>query len=482
MIQRRVVVNLVVFFGLTGLLIVYGFFTLVHNPLSRPLTVYSYIDDTGGVRSGFTVAMRGIPIGHVRGLTLANAPDPPRQPTRRKVRIALAIDGGVSVPSDAEVQVERANPLGEQEVDLITRTGSTAPPARNGAVLAPTSTPTPPDVGQVVAAADQLFSAVPTADLETVVHELAVAFDGRAQDVRDIVDESIVLSHNTLAYQDAFRRLLAAAPPVLDTVASVGPQLHDALVNTETLLDLLNQRKGDIVNLFHTSTAFADAANQFIADNTPNLACLTKDLGDLGANVGSNPNYANLDATLKLNQFFFGPINAITPVGPAKSITNVQGQPLPGSPARNNQTWFRVRQLLPPQQPSADAYAHPHEIPDTYPGAACLSVFGRGVPAGHQANPAPPVENGKVIPPPAPTRPVEQLPPPTPAGGGTGPGNVLTGPGSGVTPASTPARPATSGHPETSLYVGAGLVGLGTMERRELRKLRRSLKARRKRR
>jgi hypothetical protein len=347
-------------------------------------------------------------------------------------------------------------------------------------VRPPTSTPTPPDVGEVVAAADRLFSAVPTDDLETVVHELAVAFNGRADDIRTIIEESIVLSRTTLAYQDAFRRLLAAAPPVLDTVAAVGPQLHDALVNTETLLDLLNTRKGDIINLFHTSTAFAQAANQFMADNTANLACLTKDLGDAGANVGANPNYSNLDATLRLNQFFFGPIAAITPAGPAKSITDSSGKPLPGSPARPNQTWFRVRTLLPPQSPPADAYANPHEIPDTYPGAACLSVFGQGVPAGHQTHPAPPVENGKVIPPAAPTVPVEKLPPPTPAGGGTGPGNVLTGPGSGVTPAAAHAQGAPrQSHPETELYVGGGLIGLGTLERRELRKLRRALRRRR---
>jgi virulence factor Mce-like protein len=440
-----------------------------------------------------------VPVGHVGKLQLANVRQPDGSEVKQ-VRITLSIDHGISVPSDSQAEVERANPLGEQEVDLITGPADTAPPARDGTVLPPTSTPTPPDVGQVVDAADRIFAAVPTGDLETVIHELAVAFNGRSQDIRTIIEESDVLSQNFLAFQGAFRQLLAAAPPVLDTVAAVGPQLHDALANTQVLVDLLNQRKDDIVNLARDGTSFALTTDQFLADNTANLACLTKDLGDLGGNLSSNPNYTNLDTALQLNQAFFGPVNKLTPTGAAISLGV-------GSVA-HQQSWFRVRTLLPPQMPAAVSYTTPNRIPDTYPGAACLSVFGKGVPAASQANPAPSVENGKVIPAPAPTVPVEQLPPPTSSAGGTGPGNVLgSGSGSGnvlgsgsgsagsasagaaglTTPIPGAAPTTTSasvrtpapdtrvppGHPETALFVGGGLFGLGALERREIRKLRR---------
>jgi phospholipid/cholesterol/gamma-HCH transport system substrate-binding protein len=491
-ISRRVIINLIAFFGLTGLLVVYGFFTLIHNPLDKPTTLYSFIDDTGGVRSGFTVALRGVPVGHVGTLQLRDVRQPDGSMVKR-VRISLAIDHGITVPSDSQAEVERANPLGEQEVNLITGPGDSAPPARDGAILRPTATPTPPDVGQVVDAADHLFSAVPTGDLETVIHQLALAFNGRSQDIRTIIEESDVLSRNFLASQAAFRQLLAAAPPVLDTVASVGPQLHDALANTQLLLDLLNQRKTDIVNLAKDGTSFAVTANQFLADNTANLACFTKDLGDLGSNLSANPNYTNLDHALLLNQAFFGPINKLTPSGSAVSLGT-------GS-VTHDQSWFRVRTLLPPQMPSAVTYPTPHQIPDTYPGAACLSVFGNGVPAGSQADASPPSENGKVIPAPAPTVPVEKLPPPTSSAGGTGPGNVLGGTGTAGTatagaagltspvPAAAPRTGTTTasrgepnvptGHPETALFVGGGLLGLGALERREIRKLRRLRRRRR---
>ena len=491
MIARRTIINLVVFFGLTLLLVFYGYFTLVHNPLNKPMSLYSYIDDTGGVRTGFTVALRGVPIGHVQGLSL-NQVRQPDGSTAPKIKLALAIDPGVPVPGDAQVQVERANPLGEQQVDLIPQGSSSVPPARSGQVLQATSTPTPPDVGQVVDAADRIFAAVPTADLRTVIHELGTAFNGRAGDIRTLIEASSQYAREALAYQDSFRSLLTNAPPVLDTVAAVGPQLRDALTQTKVLADLLAKRANDLVTLAHTGTAFADLTNQVLAQDTPNLACIIKDFGDVAVNLSTPTQLHNLDQTLVLNRYFFGPVNAITPTGPFSGLTNAAGQNLPGSPARD-QTWLRVRTLLPPQMPAAISYTTPNRIPDTYPGAACLSQFGAGVPAGSQAGAAAPSEAAKVILPAAPTIPVETQKGPAPAVGGSGPGNVFG--------ASTPttAAPAAAGrapavrssgtaggrqpksHPESILFVGGGLAGLGYLERREIDRVRRTRRRRRRR-
>ncbi|GAC1313739.1 MAG: hypothetical protein NVSMB12_05800 [Acidimicrobiales bacterium] len=494
MIPRRVIINLFVFFGLTLLLVAYGFFSLVSNPLKTPMRLYAYIDDTGGVRTGFTVALRGVPVGHVGALRLADAKQPDGS-TVKKVKLTLSIDEGVSVPADSQVQVERANPLGEQQVDLLPA-GGTAAPVRPGTVLPASSTPTPPEVGQVVDAADRLFASVPTDQLGTIVHELALAFAGRGQDIRTLIEAGDTFSRNTVAYEAAFRSLLDNAPPVLDTVASVGPQLQESLRNTEVLAELLARRKDDLINLAHTGTSFAQVTTQLMNDNTANLACLAHDFGDVGANLSVKANLDNLDTALMTNRAFFGPINSLSPQGHAVSLGA-------GSVERNDQTWLRVRTLLPPQQPSAISYVVPNRIPDTYPGAACLSVFGPGVPAASQTDAALPAESGKVIPASAPTVPAEKLPPPTPENGGSGAGNVLP-PAGQTTPGQRPAAAASSpalgmgaspaparsssrlalapagrvAHPETMLFVGAGLAGLGALERRELARLRRARRRR----
>ena len=471
MIARRTLINLVVFFGLTLALAGYGYFSLIQNPLNRPMTLYSYIDDTGGVRAGFTVAMRGVPIGHVDGLSLSHVGGV------AKIRLAIGIDNGVQVPSDALVQVERANPLGEQQVDLLPQSGSTAAPARAGQVLEASSTPTPPDVGQVVEAANRIFAAVPTADLRTVIHELATAFNGRAADIRTLIEASAQYAQESLAYQDSFRQLLTNAPPVLDTVSAVGPQLRDALSKTTVLADLLARRAPDLVQLARSGSTLADLFSTVLAQDTPNLACIIKDFGDVGKNLAASPQLHNLDQTLVLNKYFFGPVDAITPVGPFPGLKDSSGKNLPGSPARS-QTFLRVRTLLPPQMPPAVSYPAANRIPDTYPGAACLSAFGAGVPAASQVGAAAPSEGAKVIAPAAPTVPVESQTTPTPAGAGSGPGNVsptavkaaAVSPLTAV-PGSSPASPGD--HPEAVLFAVGGLVGLASLERRELRRFRR---------
>jgi hypothetical protein len=326
-------------------------------------------------------------------------------------------------------------------------------------------------VGQVVDAADRILGAVPTDAVRTVIHELATAFNGRAQDLRTIIEASAQYARETLAYQDQFKALLSNAPPVLDTVAAVGPQLKDALDQTKVLADLLDRRATDLINLAHTGTSFAQLFDELLAQDTPNLACLIKDLGDVGTNLSAPAQLHNLDQTLMLNTYFFHPVNAITPVGPFAGVKQgpLSTQNLPGSPART-QTWLRVRLLLPPLQPAAVAYPTPNRIPDTYPGAACVSQFGSGVAAGSEVGAAAPAEGGKVIAPAAPSTPAERQQGPTPSGGGTGPGNV--------SPVSAAAAVHAASHPESIVFLAGGILGLGMLERREVSKLRRRRRSR----
>jgi hypothetical protein len=56
-----------------------------------------------------------------------------------------------------------------------------------------------------------------------------------------------------------------------------------------------------------------------------------------------------------------------------------------GGTADPNQLFLRTRLLLPPGEPAAQAYATPTPIPDIYPGAGCVTVYGNGVGPATQA-------------------------------------------------------------------------------------------------
>jgi hypothetical protein len=324
--------------------------------------------------------------------------------------------------------------------------------------------PVPPAVGDVVDAANRLFNAIPTQDLSILVHETAVALSGRSTDLRTIIESINTLSQTLLRYQDGFKALLANAPPVLSTVAAVGPQLRQALANTVVLTALLAQHRNDRVQLFDNSAALGAVGTDLLNSESANLSCLLHDLGDVTVNIGSPPNFANLDTTLLQNQFFFGPIDRITPVGHFQSLG------LPGSPTRDNQTWFRVQTILPPAMPAAVAYTQPRGLPPTKPGGACLSVFGAGVGPATQAHPSPPGPGGVVIPAPAPTVPVGGA-----AGAQAVPVSLSSAAGAPAVPAATavPASPAPASlvlrpdrHPETVALVLAGLLAWLALDHR----------------
>ena len=453
MISRRTIINLITFFGLAALLVVYGFVSLIHNPLAHERSVVTVLPDTGGLKPGFSVTMRGVPIGAVSGLKLLP----------HGVRVSMVLQSGTTVPGDVAARVQRANPLGEQQLDLVPTRNGAAPPLADGATIPVAPDPVPPAVGDVVDAANRLFDSIPTQDLSVLVHETALALAGRSADLRTMIESIDTLSSTLVHYQDGFRALLANAPPVLDTVAAVGPQLRQALANTVVLTSILAQRRNDLVQLFDNSAALGSVGTDLLDSQSANLSCLLHDLADVTANVGAAPNLANLDHTLLLNQFFFGPIDSITPVGHFQSLG------LPGSPTRDNQTWFRVRTILPPAMPAAISYTQPRSLPPTKPGGACLSVFGSGVGPASQVNAPAPGPGGRLIPAPAPTMPV---------GGPAAMASAATASAATASAAAaTAAVPATTAsdlarptaHPELAVLLVTVLLGWGVADHRRRR-------------
>ena len=111
----------------------------------------------------------------------------------------------------------------------------------------------------------------------------------------------------------------------------------------------------------------------------------------MSANLALAANLADLGTALRTNQLFFGAVAAISPTGPAKALTS-QDQ------TRTDQEWLRTRLLLPPAQPSADAYSRPVTLPPVLPGAACDTEFGHGAPAPTQAGFTPTGPNAELRP------------------------------------------------------------------------------------
>ncbi|HET9731949.1 MAG TPA: MCE family protein [Acidimicrobiales bacterium] len=380
MISRRTLINLGVFMGLAVVLIVFGIFNLVGSPFSHPVDVSATVPNAAGLHPNFDVTYNGVTVGHVRSVQLL--------PGGNGAHIGVSLDPGQKVPDNVVFTINLENALGEQEVELTPGKGP-APPLKTGDKLAVDPNQVPASIGELVSVADRLLSAIPPGTLNNLLHTMAVALQGRAQDLQTLNTAGLEFSQKFLAYQSQFQALLANSVPVLNAVNAVGPQLRDALENTAVLSEVLAQDRNQVANGLQQGAVAASDFQTFLNDNLANMACLTHDFADLNANLNQPANLSALDYGLKNNQAFFGAIDSVSPAGQAKSL-------YAGDPGNPNQPWLRVRLLVPPGQPQPGPYPKPATLPATQPGAACQTEFGNGVGPASQANPPAPGPGGSV--------------------------------------------------------------------------------------
>ena len=130
--------------------------------------------------------------------------------------------------------------------------------------------------------------------------------------------------------------------------------------------------------------------DQLVTNQSANLGCLLHDSAGILSNLAQPTNLTNLSQGLTFNQYFFGAVDNIAVAGPAKPTTS-------GSPQDPNQIFLRTRLAIPPvlSEPGS-SYASTQTIPDVYPGAGCVTVFGSGVGAASQPG-FTPAAGGQVV-------------------------------------------------------------------------------------
>lgn len=384
MIGRRTVVNLVAFLLVTCALVAYGLVDLLGNPLQPGRTVSAVFPDASGIAPGLGVVLDGVDVGTVSAVQL--------QPGG--ARVVMTIEPGATVPRNVEATIDLANDLGEQQIDLVVHGQGSAQGVLDGQTIPAVPDALPTDVGKVVQTVSQLLAAIPVKDLDTVLAQGAAALQGRAAAIDELVAASRQFSAELLSYQQQFESLLSDAPPLLDTLASLGPQLRADLAQTAVLAGVLATHRYDLVKLLDEGASASQVAGELVTAVNPDLACLLGDGAGILSDLGSPAVLGELSTDLSTERWFFGAVAAISPTGPSTSL-------FPGDPATDDQEWLRTHLLLPPQEPSADQYVEPTTLPPVLPGAGCVTSLGDGVGPATQATAPLPVPGARFSPAPA---------------------------------------------------------------------------------
>jgi phospholipid/cholesterol/gamma-HCH transport system substrate-binding protein len=362
MVTKRVVINLVVFFTAAFALVGYGAFTLLGNPFRDARTARVMFDDASGLLPGFSASLDGVVIGTVDSVELAED----------GVEVTVDLDEGRTLPGDVEARVIRASAVGEQRVEFTPMGDGEGDPIPDGGLVPTAEGATPPEVSDVLDLANRFVTAIPAEDLNTVVHELAVAFRGREEDLAGFAGDIDTFNREFLEHEESFRRLLESGPRVLDALTEVAPEFREALENTATFTGTLAERRRDMTSLMVNGAEFAETAGPLLDSQMANLACLFHDSATLNSFLSEPEVLRSLQVSFDMNQAFFGPIDALAVEGPAV------GFPQFGSQDRGDQAWLRVQTLLPPEEPHASRYLPVRGTPNTLPGPGCTNDFGPG--------------------------------------------------------------------------------------------------------
>lgn len=363
----RLVANLVVFTAVAVALIAYGVVDLLGNPFDAPTRVAAVFPNASGLDPNFTVELNGVTVGTVSSVSLV----------RKGAEVDMNLDPAARVPNDVVASIGIANDLGEQVVELTPRHGGRVPPLRSGAIVPVDRSAIPVEVGQVVASATRLLRAIPAGRLNQLLSELAQALRGQSDNIKTIISASTSFSRQFLRYRVQFDALLRNSPPVMNAVSAAGPQLTQALANTEAMMTVLAREKTYVDGDIAYGQAAVGTLGQLATNQAPDLACLIHDVSQLNANLDQPQNLANLSSTLSLNQYFFHAVTSVAVMGNAKALVSDEG-------ANPDQTMLRTRLLLPPPQPPGDTYATPVSLPPVKPGAACDTELGEGAGAASQ--------------------------------------------------------------------------------------------------
>lgn len=375
-VPTRITANAVWVLIFSGVVVLGAFLSFASGILfedTYPLTVP--MPEAGGVLPGQEVTVMGRAVGVVEDVELAED----------GVLITLEIQSQYPVPEEANVQVLRRSPIGEQSVNF-TPVDEQWAAAEQGAHIVPAQAQTPASVPVLLEKTVELFEAMDLDSVSTVFAEAADALRGRGETLRELNRDSLDLNRTLVTGIPDFERAIESSDIVLTVLRDHRQSLAESFTNAANLTEVLGEQRPNMETLLDTGTTFVNELDAFFRNEDANLHCFMSDLTDinemlLGPSTATgeparfyDSKLDEFEMALVKNRYFFQEGYAL--ISQPHLLTGAD--------------WIRVL-MLPPQEEHGEMYAERTPTPATRPGAACTTdAWGVGVQAIRQPNHQPP--------------------------------------------------------------------------------------------
>ena len=294
MISRRVVVNLVAFMLLFAVLASWAVRNVVKlDQIERPYTIVAEFESSPGLQPNVEATYLGVSVGSVENVELAED----------HVRVEIDINRGVEIPEGISAAVRRKSAVGEPYVAL-----DPPPDAEDAATIDPKArytiplerTSIPLSYGQLFASVDDLVSSVPPEDFGTVLHELAVALDGRGPELREILASADQLTGTLATRTETFDELATSLTALTRTLTSRREGIGSAFDDLAALTGSLARSSDDIRRLMEEAPAFGVQVRDLLERTYVDLSCTFADVGTVFRAVGTEAHIDDLVTVLRV--------------------------------------------------------------------------------------------------------------------------------------------------------------------------------------
>lgn len=224
-------------------------------------------DDALNLPRGAPVKVNGLPVGEVVEVL----------PADYRARVRMAIRDGVEIPAGSRFRLRYTTALGELYVE-VTPDG-TGRPLAAGAVVDPADALTAPTVEDALGSASLLINGGNLGQVQTIVHELNLALEGRVGTTRGLLRETDRFLVEALASTREIDRVLDALASSSRVLARRQRTINRALRDFRPAAKVLTDNTADLVELLDSTDAMAVTADRLVRRTRDDLVVVVDELG-----------------------------------------------------------------------------------------------------------------------------------------------------------------------------------------------------------
>ncbi|MEV0619846.1 MCE family protein [Nonomuraea sp. NPDC050404] len=264
--RHRIYLNLGFFLLLGVVMTVWAFSTIIRlDAVERPYRVSAEFLSSPGLLRGFDVAYLGVRIGKIGEVRLVPG----------KIVVGLDIDREIRLPKGVTAEVRRRSAIGEPYVALSPpATGATGPTLAAGETIPLARTTVPLDYKKLFEGVGKLLNAVPPEEADTIVHELAVALDGRAPSIRRIIEDAHSLTGTLADNTEVLDELSVQLTRLTRTLAGRRGELASGIEDLSTVTAALRESRGDLNAFLDHGPGVFGQLDAAIRTSRPGFSCL----------------------------------------------------------------------------------------------------------------------------------------------------------------------------------------------------------------